>query len=253
VSEPLVSPATSEFGGRSVVVTGAARGIGLAIAEVLHTRGARVLGIDLNPPEDASVFADFRKVDLSDGDSVDGWFSWIRESEFAPLYGLVSNAVLVKPGTFLQTPSADLNAGYAVNLLGFFRFAQAAASEMVHAGGGSIVNISTVNAERGVGGFAAYAAFKGAVSSLTRAMAVELADRGVRCNVVAPALTRTMAAQGMLTEQEAAARIARIPMGRFGRPQEVAEAVCFLLSDRSSFTTGVTLPVDGGYLAYGSR
>lgn len=234
-----------------VLVTGAARGIGLEVARLLAARDWTVVGADIIEPEEPGLFARFSSCDLREESEVLACVDEVL-TEHGRLDGLVNNAVLTNVGPFVDVPVVDLDAAYAVNIRGLFLMAQAGARAMLRNGGGSIVNLSSVNAERGVRGTAVYSATKGAVAALTRTIAVELADQGVRCNAVAPAPTGTRKILALLSEEQLATRRARIPVGRLGAPEEIAAAIVWLLSPESSFVTGITLAADGGYTAYGS-
>ena len=139
-----------------------------------------------------------------------------------------------------------------VNVTGVFVCARNAARHMLKKGSGSIINIASVNGVRAVTGMAAYNASKAAVISLTQTLACEFAPHGIRVNAILPAQVETP----MIAEQvgeERKRREERIPLGRYGKPQEIASAACFLASDDASFITGHPLAVDGGYLAFGFR
>jgi NAD(P)-dependent dehydrogenase (short-subunit alcohol dehydrogenase family) len=139
-----------------------------------------------------------------------------------------------------------------VNLTGVFICARVAARHMVKRRSGSIINIASVNGVRAVTGMAAYNASKAAVISLTQTLACELAPHGIRVNAILPAQVDTP----MIAEQigaERARREERIPLGRYGKPREIADVACFLASDEASFVTGHPFAVDGGYLGFGFR
>jgi 3-oxoacyl-[acyl-carrier protein] reductase len=237
---------------RGVLITGAARGIGLVTAQRLTHDGFAVVGADVLPPEDRADFADFVEADLREDESVQAAVDRTVAS-CGRIDALVNNAAITPIGPFTEAPLDDLDAAYAVNVRALFAITQAAVRAMrAQGGGGAIVNLASVNAERGVRGTSVYSLTKGAVDALTRCLAVELAEDGIRCNSVAPAPTGTRRVRELLNEEQIAARESRIPVGRLGEPEDVANAIAFLLAPESAFLTGVTLPVDGGYLAYGS-
>lgn len=237
--------------GRAVLVTGSARGIGLETSRMLAAAGWQVVGLDVLGPEDDSCFESFYRADLSNVRETESVVKEILQRS-APVYGLVNNAAVAPVGSFLDSSVGTLDDALAINVRSMFVVTRLAAQRMVAAGGGSIVNLASVNAARGVTRTVTYSVTKGAVVAFTRAVAVELASEGVRCNAVAPAPTSTRRVLEVLSDEDIAARTARIPMGRLGRPADMAAAVKFLLSDDASFITGTVLPVDGGYLAYGS-
>jgi NAD(P)-dependent dehydrogenase (short-subunit alcohol dehydrogenase family) len=237
---------------RAVIVTGSARGIGLETAHTLKAGGFAVIGLDVLPAEDAGAFETFVQGDLREQAEVR---KVVQDAvaTFGALHGLVNNAVVSPVAPFLEASLDDLDKAYQVNIRALFLAAQEAARAMVEGEqGGSIVNIASVNAERGVTGTAVYSLTKGAVATLTRTLAVELAPYRIRCNAVAPSPTGTRRVLEGLSEEQIDVRVKRIPWGRLGEPSEIAKGIAFLLSDEASFVTGITLPVDGGYLAYGS-
>ena len=164
---------------------------------------------------------------------------------------LVNNAGIFKAADFLQVTEADFDAVLRVNLKGAFLVGQAVARVMAQAGRGAIVNMSSVNSVLAIPNIASYNVSKGGINQLTRAMALALADRGVRVNAVGPGTIATeLAAKAVLTSEEAKNKIMmRTPMKRLGEPSEIADVVAFLASDASSYITGEIIMVDGGRMA----
>ncbi|MDQ2734955.1 MAG: glucose 1-dehydrogenase [Pseudomonadota bacterium] len=164
---------------------------------------------------------------------------------------LVNNAGIFRAADFLDISEADWDAVIGVNLKGAFLVAQAVTREMVKTGGGAVVNMSSVNGVLAIATIASYNASKGGINQLTRAMALALADRGIRVNAVAPGTIATVLAKNaVLGSEEAKARImSRTPLRRLGEPKEVAAVCAFLASDAASYITGEIVAVDGGRLA----
>jgi len=164
---------------------------------------------------------------------------------------LVSNAGIFKAAPFLEVTEADFDAVLRVNLRGAFLMGQAVARLMKEKGGGSIINMSSVNGVLAIPEIASYNVSKGGLNQLTRAMALALADDGIRVNAVAPGTIATeLASKAVLTSDEARHKIlGRTPMKRLGEPSEIANVVAFLASEASSYITGEVITVDGGRMA----
>jgi NAD(P)-dependent dehydrogenase (short-subunit alcohol dehydrogenase family) len=215
--------------GKHIVVTGAGRGIGAELAAELRTRGAKVVAVDIAPGAD-------EQCDVSDADQVDAMFGRIGGVD-----GLVScAALLVNRRPYDEIPLEEWNRMLAVNITGTFLCARAAAASMGDRGG-SIVNVASETAFTGSHGFAHYVASKGAVISLTRALANEMGPRNIRVNCIAPGRTTTPGSE-VLGEYD----ISRTPLGRLMRPDDLLGTFCYFLSDDSAFVSGQTIIVNGG-------
>ena len=239
-------------------MTGASQGIGRAIAVELARVGAHVAVCSrrkdaLEPVADL-VRAEGRRAlalpcDVADAGQVDAAVARTVH-EFGRIDILVNNAGYRIRAPLEDLPRAEWDAMIGINLTGVFLCGQAAARQMVRQGGGRIITTASINAFRGVENLVGYNAAKAGVIELTRTMAVELARHRIAVNAIAPAQIDTRLTRS-LSEEARQRRTARIPMGRFGAPDEVARAALFLASDEASFITGHTLAVDGGYLAGG--
>jgi NAD(P)-dependent dehydrogenase (short-subunit alcohol dehydrogenase family) len=242
------------------VVTGGARGIGRAIAIGLARAGAHVHLLD----RDAAALARTQAELLGDGLQVETHAADVTDQaavsaafdavalRHGPIYGLVNNAGIAirRPATDLDR--ADWDRVIDVNLTGVFLCARIAARQMMAAGRGAIVNMSSIMGLSGGGLYPniSYQTTKGAVVNLTRALAVEWASHGVRVNAVAPTWVRTEFIRPLLDNPELVARMQAVtPLGRVAEPEEIVGAVLFLLSPAAAMVTGHTLPVDGGFLA----
>lgn len=237
-----------QLAGRVALVTGAARGIGLAIAAALVERGAGVALIDVADPSgfwkpEGSLAV---QADISRADDVRRAVE-ATVTAFGELDILVNNAGICPLTPFAEISEAEWDRVLAVNLKGAFLCSQAALPYLRQTGRrGRIINIASVGGQMGglmVG--AHYAASKAGLIGLTKTLAKLLAPDGVTVNCVSPATISTDLTAAWSVEMQAQVR-AQIPLGRFGEPDEVAEAVCYLASDAAAFITGATLDVNGG-------
>jgi NAD(P)-dependent dehydrogenase (short-subunit alcohol dehydrogenase family) len=242
------------------LVTGAAQGIGLACAQAFAREGAQVFITDVN--DDAGrrevlrlrsegLTTSFAACDVSRKDQVDAAIR-AAVNEFGRIDILVANAGIVHAAEFLDLEEADFDRVLAVNLKGIFLAGQAAARQMVQqGGGGSIVNMSSVNAVMAIPNQVPYVVSKGAINQLTKVMALALAPHRIRVNGIGPGTILTdLARKAVLGNKEAERKIlSRTPLGRMGDPEEIAQVAVFLASDESSYVTGQTIYADGGRLA----
>ncbi|WP_171166747.1 SDR family NAD(P)-dependent oxidoreductase [Streptomyces sp. I05A-00742] len=247
---------TRRFDGWSVLITGAGRGIGAATALRLAGEGARVLVTDADGDRadrtahairEAGLTAEPHTCDVTDREAVDAAVAHAAD-RFGRLDVLVNNALSCgpDPALFEDYPDELWQRDLDVTLGGAFRCARAALPHLAAAGGrGAIVNIGSVNGEQDYGSHA-YSAAKAGLASLTRTLAGQAAPRGVRVNLIAPGTVNTPNWDGR--EDVLHRAVDHYPLGRVGRPEDIAAAVAFLASPDASWITGVTLPVDGGIL-----
>lgn len=236
--------------GRTALVTGAGRGIGLAISARLVEQGWMVAGCDMLEAELAkaaeSLGPGFRPyhLDVTDEAAVNSAVERIS-TEANGIHGLVNNAGITRDALMMRMDLDSWNRVLGVNLTGAFLVTRAVAKIMIRQRSGSIVNVSSVVAMIGSAGQANYSASKAGLLGFTRSLARELASRGVRVNAVAPGFIETEMTK-TLPEDVRQGYAARIPLARMGRPEDVAEVVAFLLGDGASYLTGVVIPIDGG-------
>ena len=245
--------------GRVVLVTGSSRGIGAAVAVKAAAEGARIaIHYKESVNEAAGVLTKVRlagsagatfAADVSDGEQAEKLVTRVAD-HFGRLDGLVNNAGLTQVGPFLTIKPADWNAVIATDLTAAFHTCRAAIPRMLsQQGGGSIVNIASRLGQMGIAETAAYSAAKAGLIGLTRSLAKEFGSKGIRVNAVAPFVTVTDMTADLMESDEGKRRLRDAALGRYGTADEVAEAVIFLLSDRSSLFTGQTLnPNAGAYM-----
>ena len=252
---------TGRVDGKVAVVTGSAQGIGRATAELFAREGSRLVLADVQEAPlvalteqlsatgadvetvvgDVSIDADARRMIAA---AVDRW---------GRLDILVANAGIIPLQTALEATAEDWDAVMAVDGRGMFLTCKYAIEAMLPTGGGAIVCLSSISGVAGQKGQATYGPAKFVATGLTKHLAVEWADRGIRVNAIAPGTIRTERVRRLPEEPGGIEYLQAIekmhPMGRIGEPMEVARAILFLASDDASFITGAVLPVDGGYLA----
>jgi NAD(P)-dependent dehydrogenase (short-subunit alcohol dehydrogenase family) len=238
-----------------VVVTGGATGIGRASAEGLAAEGAKVVLGDVDAAGEAVAAAirgdaSFVRTDVASWADVEALVRTAVERH-GRLDGIVNNAAVAIPGAAGEMSEEDWQRVIDVNLSGVWRGMRFAIPEMLRTGGGSIVNLSSVQSLLGFIGWAGYAASKGGINGLTQQAAVEYASKGIRVNAIVPGTILTEMNERIMRDSgdpkaQMDAWVAMHPMRRVGTPAEVADAVVYLISDESSFVTGTLLRVDGG-------
>lgn len=241
------------FEGKAAVVTGAARGIGQAIAQRLAQEGADVVICDLQAEwlaETAGIVEGLGRkalplaVDVGDSEAVNACINEVVKV-FGKVDIMVNNAGITKDTLLVRMSDDDWDAVLRVNLKGTFLFSRAVAKHMMKQRSGAIVNIASISGVIGTAGQANYAASKAGVIALTKSTANELAARGVRANAIAPGFISSKMTDA-LSEDVRKQYLSRIPLGRFGTVEDIANAVVFLASEQSSYMTGQTLHVNGG-------
>lgn len=239
-----------DLAGRTALVTGASGGIGAAIARALHGRGATVMLTGRRADALAALAGELgerahvAEADLSAPDAAD---ALIKQAEAAMerVDILVNNAGLTRDGLAMRMKDEDWQAVIDVNLTAAFRLSRAALRGMMRARFGRIISITSVVGQTGNPGQANYAASKAGIAGMTKALAAEVASRGVTVNCVAPGFITTAMTESLSEEQKAALK-ERIPAARFGSPEDVAACVVFLASAEAGYVTGQSLHVNGG-------
>lgn len=222
-----------------VLVTGGASGIGAAVVSLLRAEGLSVAACDI------ADGADF-PLDVTDVRAVDAVVAAV-ESDLGPITGLVNSAGIASHGDFLDLSPDEFRRVLDINLFGTFHVSQAVATQMSMRGSGAIVNVASLNGLRAKPGRLAYSTSKAAVVMLTKTMALELGEHGIRVNAIAPGATDTPMTQSSHDEEDRERYGRSIPLGRYGTPEEIASVIAFLLDDsRAGYLSGDVLGVDGG-------
>lgn len=236
--------------GKPALVTGASGGIGAAIARALHAQGAVVALSGTRREALDALAAELGErahvcpADLRDPAAADALVA-SAEAAAGPLAILVNNAGLTRDGLVLRMKDEDFATVLDVDLAAPFRLARAALRGMLRRRAGRIIGIGSVVGATGNGGQANYAAAKAGLVGMTKALAQEVGSRGITVNVVSPGYIDTAMTQG-LPEAQKERLLGAIPLGRMGRPEDVAAAVAYLASDEAAWVTGATLHVNGG-------
>jgi NAD(P)-dependent dehydrogenase (short-subunit alcohol dehydrogenase family) len=244
----------AETARHTTVITGGASGIGLATARRLSDRGHAVAILDRDEQALAAAAAHVPRawrfaVDVADGEGVERAVSEI-ERDLGPVDGLVNSAGVSSRGEFLALEVPEVRRVFEVNVIGTLVVSQAVARRMCARRTGAIVNLASVAGLRGSPGRTAYGVSKAGVALLTKTMALELASHGVRVNAVAPGAIETPLVERIHTAADRERYTATIPLGRYGRPEEVAAAIAFALDERqAAYLTGAVIELDGGLAA----
>ena len=248
----MTTPESWSLAGKVAIVTGAARGIGREAVEVLAARGARVIASDLRPAVQELAADDIATItgDISEEETARRTVAMALQ-RFGDLDILVNNAGRTMNKPLVDMSVADWDAIMAVNARGNFLHSRAALRVMLEQGDGVIVNVASVLSVVGMKDTAVYAASKGAIAQLTKVIAVEYGDRGVRANAIAAGVVETDILQDIVDDSRAtlASHGSAHPIGRVAQPSEIAEAIAFLASPAASFITGALVTADGGYTA----
>jgi 2-keto-3-deoxy-L-fuconate dehydrogenase len=248
---------SKRLSGKTAFVTAAGQGIGRATVEAFAREGARVIAVDVNATALADVAAgtgcDTLRLDVTDAEAVAD-----AARTYSPVDVLFNGVGFVHHGTIVDCDDAAFDFSMDLNVRAMYRVIRAFLPGMLVSGGGSIINMASIcGVTKGLPNRFVYSVSKAAVVGLTKAVAADFVTRGIRCNAIcpgtvdSPSLHDRIAAQakasGLTEEQVRATFIARQPMGRVGRPEEVANLAVYLASDESAFTTGATLVIDGGW------
>lgn len=253
----------SSLAGKVAVVTGGGSGIGRAISEAFAGAGASVAIFDLDESSAADTLAAiqssggsaaFYRTDVADTASVATAVAGALR-DFGKINLLVNNAGIANIGTATNTSESDFDRVMRVNVKGVYLCLQAVLPHMIEAGGGVVLNLSSIAAITGLKERFAYSASKGAVHTMTLSVAADYLDQGIRCNAICPARVHTPFVDGYLaknypdTRDEMFEKLSKVqPIGRMAKPEEIANLALFLCSDEASYITAQTFNIDGGYM-----
>lgn len=246
--------------GKTAIITGAAWGIGKAIAIRFAREGANLTLVDINESALAAMEAECRRQgagvlavgkDASDLAAMDEFVA-ATVARFGGVDILVNNAVYRVTKPFLEVQPEEFRRALEVNVSGYYFLTQKVVPHMLKRGGGNVVHISSQLGFVGARGLSAYCTSKGAVVNMTRALALELAEKNIRVNAIAPGPVDTEGLRAIYRgdPEGLRARLADVPLGRLGLPEEMAEVCLFLASERSSYVNGHNLVADGGFLTH---
>ena len=240
---------------RTAIITGAARGIGAAIATLFAENGANLILADLDEPAAQALAATFPKARAIRADITSPVDAETIAQAAIDAYGtldiLVNNAGIGMNKSFMDTTPEDMARVLAINLTGTMLCSQAALRRMIPARYGRIVNISSISGQRGSTGRTAYGASKAGIDIMTKVMTAELAHHGVTINAIAPGAVETEMAATLHTPETRQAFHARTPAARYGAPAEIAAAALFLASESAGYVNGQVLAIDGGLTSSG--
>ncbi|MBN3752507.1 SDR family oxidoreductase [Paraburkholderia sp. Tr-20389] len=239
--------------GKTALITAAGQGIGLATAELFAREGARVIATDIRIDALKDKPVEARTLDVLDGAAIKA-----LAQEIGPIDVLFNCAGYVHAGSILEASEEDWDFAFDLNAKAMYRMIRAFLPAMLEKGGGSIINMSSAaSSVKGVPNRFVYGASKAAVIGLTKAVAADFVTRGVRCNAICPGTVHSPSLEQRIAEQAKsqgstvdavhAAFVARQPMGRVGKPEEIAALALYLASDESAFTTGQAHVIDGGW------
>ena len=241
------------------IITGSRRGIGKAIALALAKAGANVVVSDINLDDCNKVVEEIKaingnalavKADVSNPEDVSQMINLTTE-KFGKVNILINNAGIYMQKSFTDVTEQDFDRILNINLKGVFLCSKAAVPEMIKQGKGKIINIASIAGQVGFANSSAYCASKGAIINITRELALELAQYKINVNAIGPGVIETDMTKNLLKNKATKeALLANIPLNRIGKPEDIANAALFLASDNSDYITGITLFVDGGWLAH---
>ncbi|XP_015509211.2 L-xylulose reductase [Neodiprion lecontei] len=239
------------FEGKRILVTGAGSGIGRAVALRLSKFGANVIAVSLPDKSFDTLSEEDPKIEIVKVDLTDWNATKDALQSVTPVDHLVNSAGMFRGHAFLDVTAEDVDESFNINFKAAINVSQIVAKDLIARGKpGSIVNISSQASQAAFHDHTVYCCSKGAVDQLTRVMSLELGPHNIRVNAINPTVVMTeLGRQAWSDPKKAANMKSKIPLGRFAEVEEVVDAITYLLSDRSSMINGVTLPVDGGFLA----